>query len=84
MPAPVLVAHDDKATRDLAVATLSAAGIDTVGFEDPIAAWEAIEITSLVRVLVTRVDFGQSLILVATIALALVNWAMVVRRGSAD
>ena len=43
----------------MAVATLSAAGIDTVGFEDPIAAWEAIEITSLVRVLVTRVDFGS-------------------------
>jgi APA family basic amino acid/polyamine antiporter len=32
-------------------------------------------------VLVTRVDFGQSLILVAIIALALVNWA-VVARGS--
>jgi APA family basic amino acid/polyamine antiporter len=33
-------------------------------------------------ILVTRVDFGQSLILVGTIALALVNWA-VVSRGSA-
>ena len=33
-------------------------------------------------VLVTCVDFGQSLILVATIALALVNWAVVARRGS--
>jgi len=33
-------------------------------------------------ILVTRVDFGQSLILVGTIALALVNWA-VVARGSA-
>jgi basic amino acid/polyamine antiporter, APA family len=31
-------------------------------------------------VLVTRVDFGQSLILIATIALALVNWAVVARR----
>jgi amino acid transporter len=30
-------------------------------------------------VLVTRVDFGQSLILVATIVLALVNWAVVAR-----
>jgi hypothetical protein len=30
-------------------------------------------------VLVTRVDFGQSLILIATIALALLNW-LVVRR----
>jgi APA family basic amino acid/polyamine antiporter len=34
----------------------------------------------LCLVLVTRVDFGQSLILVATIALALVNWAVVARR----
>ena len=33
-------------------------------------------------ILVTRVDFGQSLILIATIALAFVNWA-VVARGSA-
>jgi amino acid transporter len=31
-------------------------------------------------VLVTRVDFGQSLILVATIAMAFLNWAMVSRR----
>ena len=35
----------------------------------------------LCAVLVTRVDFGQSLILVATIALAFVNWAVVARRG---
>jgi DNA-binding NtrC family response regulator len=58
MPAPVLVAHDDKATRDLAVAALGAAGIETVGFDDPIAALDAIEANSRVRVLVTRVDFG--------------------------
>jgi APA family basic amino acid/polyamine antiporter len=32
-------------------------------------------------VLVTRVDFGQSLILVATIALAFANWAMGARRS---
>jgi amino acid transporter len=31
-------------------------------------------------ILVTRVDFGQSLILVATIALAFVNWALVAQR----
>jgi basic amino acid/polyamine antiporter, APA family len=31
-------------------------------------------------ILVTRVDFGQSLILGATIALALLNWAVVARR----
>src|SRR5277367_1836870 len=34
----------------------------------------------LCLLLVTRVDFGQSLILVGTIALALVNWAVVARR----
>jgi basic amino acid/polyamine antiporter, APA family len=34
----------------------------------------------LCLILVARVDFGQSLILVATIALALVNWAVVARR----
>jgi len=32
-------------------------------------------------ILVTRVDFGQSLILVATIALAFANWAVVARRS---
>ena len=58
MPAPVLVAYDDKATRDLAVATLNAAGIEAVGFEDPIAALDAIETDSRVRVLVTCVNFG--------------------------
>ncbi len=36
----------------------------------------------LCLVLVTRVDFGQSMIVVATIALAFVNWAVVARRGT--
>lgn len=34
----------------------------------------------LCGILVTRVDFGQSIILIATIALAFVNWAIVARR----
>jgi basic amino acid/polyamine antiporter, APA family len=34
-------------------------------------------------VLVTRVDFGQSLILIATIALGLINW-LIVRRGKVN
>src|ERR1700733_2779646 len=38
----------------------------------------------LCLILVTRVDFGQSLILVATIALALGNWAIVARERGAD
>jgi basic amino acid/polyamine antiporter, APA family len=36
----------------------------------------------LCAVLVARVDFGQSLILVATVALALLNWIMVSRRSA--
>jgi amino acid transporter len=36
----------------------------------------------LCAALVTRVDFGQSLILIATIALALMNWALVARRSA--
>ena len=35
----------------------------------------------LCLILVTRVDFGQSLILIATIALAAINWAIVARRS---
>jgi amino acid transporter len=34
--------------------------------------------------LVTRVDFGQSLILLGTTALGLMNWALVTRRGAVD
>jgi basic amino acid/polyamine antiporter, APA family len=37
----------------------------------------------LCMILVTRVDFGQSLILVATIAMAFANWAAVARRSTA-
>jgi amino acid transporter len=37
----------------------------------------------LCAVFVTRVDFGQSLIVVATMALALLNWAIVARRNAA-
>jgi DNA-binding NtrC family response regulator len=58
MPALVLVAHDDTPTRELAVAALNATGITAGGFHDPMAALDAIEDDSLVRVLVTRVDFG--------------------------
>ena len=36
----------------------------------------------LCAVFVTRVDFGQSLIVVATMALALLNWAIVARRDA--
>lgn len=44
--------------RNSQVATLNAAGVTAVGFHDPMAALDAIEDDSRVRVLVTRVDFG--------------------------
>jgi DNA-binding NtrC family response regulator len=58
MPAPVLVVHDEQDIRELAVTALRAAFLEVVGFEDPIAALNAIETDSRVRVLVTRVVFG--------------------------
>ena len=54
MPAPVIVAHDDKATRELAVAALIAAGLAAVGFHDLMAALDAVADD----VLVARIDFG--------------------------
>jgi DNA-binding NtrC family response regulator len=58
MPAAVLVVHDEQNTRELAVSALRAAFLEAVGFEDPMAALNAIEASSRVRVLVTRVMFG--------------------------
>jgi len=60
MPAAVLVVHDDRDTRALAVATLRAAFLEPVGFDDPMVALDAIEASSRVRILVTRVAFGPS------------------------
>ena len=59
MPAAVLVVRDDQTTRVLAVAALRAAFLEVVGFEDPMRALGAIEASSRVRVLVTRVMFGS-------------------------
>jgi DNA-binding NtrC family response regulator len=58
MPAPVVVAHDNKATRELAVAALIAAGLTAVGFHDPMVALDAVGDDARVRVLVTHVDYG--------------------------
>jgi len=59
MPAPVLVVHNQFDTRELALASLRAAGREAIGFENPMTALDAIEADSRVRVLVTGVDFGQ-------------------------
>src|SRR6476660_9886331 len=58
MPAPVLVVHDEQNTRELAVAALRDAFLEVVGFDDPLKALDAIEASSRVRVLVTRMAFG--------------------------
>jgi CheY-like chemotaxis protein len=58
MPAAVLVVHDEQNTRELAVSALRAAFIEAVGFADPMAALDAIQASSHIRVLVTRVMFG--------------------------
>ena len=58
MPAAVLVVHDDQNIRDLAVSALRAVFLDAIGFDDPMVALDAIEASSRVRVLVTRVAFG--------------------------
>jgi CheY-like chemotaxis protein len=49
MPAAVLVVHDEQNTRELAVSALPAAFLEVVGFEDPVAALDAIETSSRVR-----------------------------------
>jgi APA family basic amino acid/polyamine antiporter len=55
------------------------AGANAV-FKLPAGDFFAVLGVMLCVILVTRVDFGQSLILVATIALALVNWAVVAHK----
>ncbi len=52
----------------------------TAMFQLPAGNFFAVLGVILCVILVTRVDFGQSLILVATIALALVNWAVMSSR----
>src|ERR1700761_7161436 len=58
MPAPVIVVHPDLETRDLALSTLRAAGLEAVAFKEPLLALDAIETDGRSRVLVTAVDFG--------------------------
>jgi DNA-binding NtrC family response regulator len=59
MPAPVIVVHDGIGTRALALEALRAAGLEAIGFSSPMEALDAIEADSRVRVLVTRINFGE-------------------------
>jgi DNA-binding NtrC family response regulator len=58
MPAPIIVVHDEVETREPAISALCAAGLQAVGFDDPMKALAVVEADTRVRVLVTRVDFG--------------------------
>ena len=58
MPAAVLVVHNERNVRELVELSLRAAFLEVPGFDDPIKALDAMEASSRVRVLVTRVDFG--------------------------
>ncbi len=59
MPAPVLIVHQEHITREMFLQAVQAAGYEAAGFADPMKALDAIEADSRVRVLVTRVDFGE-------------------------
>jgi DNA-binding NtrC family response regulator len=58
MPAPVIVVHPDLNTRNLALSTLRAAGLEVVGFDDPTAMLDIVETDGRARVLVTSVNFA--------------------------
>lgn len=62
MPAPVVIVHDEAETRVALLRALNEAGYETVGFADPMAALDAVQKDSQVRVLVTRMSFGQGTI----------------------
>jgi DNA-binding NtrC family response regulator len=59
MPARVVLVHDDPSLRDPLLSSLKAAGHDVVAFDDSLTAWDALEASQRIEVLVTRVDFGQ-------------------------
>jgi DNA-binding NtrC family response regulator len=60
MPAPIIVVHDELATRELAVNALRAAGLHAVGFDEPMKALAAVESDTSVRVLIMRGDLDQA------------------------
>ena len=72
MPAPVVLVHDDRDFLASAGAALRAAAIEVAAFSSSLAALEALEQASIVKVLVARDNFaargdpnGISLVLVA-------------------
>ena len=62
MPASVIVVHQETDAREQILAALQSAAHPAVGFSDPMAALDHIEEDTRIRVLVTRVDFGQGIL----------------------
>jgi DNA-binding NtrC family response regulator len=59
MSATVLVVHSETDARELMLSALRSAGFDVAGFGNPMMALDAVESDSRIRVLVTRINFGE-------------------------
>jgi DNA-binding NtrC family response regulator len=59
MSATVLVVHSETDARELMLSAVRVAGFEAVGFSDPMRALDAVESDSRIRVLVTRINFGE-------------------------
>jgi DNA-binding NtrC family response regulator len=59
MPAPVVIVHNENDAIEMLLQAVREAGYEAVGFKDPLLALEAIDADLQIRVLVTRVNFGE-------------------------
>jgi DNA-binding NtrC family response regulator len=57
MPARVVVVHDEPGFADQLAGALRLAGLDVATFVDPMVALDALEAASVIKVLITRVEF---------------------------
>jgi DNA-binding NtrC family response regulator len=57
MPARVVVVHDEPEFADQLVGALRLAGHDVAAFIDPMVALDVLEAASVIKVLITRVEF---------------------------
>jgi DNA-binding NtrC family response regulator len=60
LPARIVVVHDDHSFLDPLTAALRENGHEVAAFDDPLAAWDALESGRRVQVLVTRVQFAAN------------------------
>jgi hypothetical protein len=57
IPARVVVVHDEPSFLEPLVTSLTAVGVDVAGFADSLLAWDALQFSGGVEILVTRVQF---------------------------